>query len=226
MKKILILALLLSFPAFAKEVSKPFNADHPIYIDTHALAETVPPPPKPGSQTDEKDLTELETIQKNRTNSQCLAMKKQAIPSVEFLFPSYPFSASKEVENIFWKIRSDAVIAVETAKNKYKRQRPFVRDGKRFRPCYEEKHGKSYPSGHAAIASLLGLVLAQVDPGHAVQYDKEAKEAAWNRVIGGVHHPSDIHEGMLFGKRIHEAMLKSAKFQKDIVQLKKLLPKK
>ncbi|KQW63996.1 phosphatase PAP2 family protein [Variovorax sp. Root411] len=53
----------------------------------------------------------------------------------------------------------------------------------------------SYPSGHSTFAYLAGIVLAEMVPEKRAQIFARASEFGENRVLGGVHYPSDIEAG-------------------------------
>lgn len=183
-------------------------------------AALVPPPPAPGSAVDKEDLRALDTWQKRRTDELCRKVIAQRKVEPEFFFEKLPFEPKSEAEALLLRVRADVGHAVTLYKARYQRPRPFVRDPQRFHPCYPESHGTSYPSGHAAISQAYALVLADLDPAHRTLYLKEAKQAGLNRVIGGVHHPSDIKAGAALGAAVYEKIKQTEKFQKDLASLR------
>lgn len=90
----------------------------------------------------------------------------------------------------------------------YNRPRPFQLAkvaGLDFHPIASRTAGTpSYPSGHAAQAHMLALMLGEVYPQHGDDLRKLAQEVAWTRVEGGVHFPSDIHYGETIAGRLFE----------------------
>lgn len=198
-----------------------FDADHAFYVEPSSLPYVlVPPPPKTGSAVEKRDFKELDHAQAERTDAQCAAVKAQARVEFHTLHARLPFVLDEKAGDFFWRIRSDTARAVGRMKDKYRRPRPFVLDANRFRPCYPEKHGTSYPSGHAAIARVFARVLADLDPANAAVYFREGDQVAQNRVIGGVHYPSDIQEGKKFADVLYERIRSSPAFQKDFAELK------
>lgn len=198
-----------------------FDAGHAFYVEPASLPfALVPPPPKAGSKKEKLDLEELDHAQAERTAAQCAAVQAQARVEFHTLHARLPFTLDEKAGDFFWRIRSDTARAVGRMKDKYRRPRPFVLDAARFRPCYPEKHGTSYPSGHAAIARVFARVLADLDPTNATVYFREGDQAAQNRVIGGVHYPSDIQAGIKFGDVLYERIRSTPQFQKDFAELK------
>ena len=76
------------------------------------------------------------------------------------------------------------------------------------------------PSGHATRAILGAIILAQLDPARADKLMERGREIGWDRVIGGVHHPSDIAAGRVLGQAVAQALLKSPDFLADLKEVK------
>lgn len=226
MKLALLLVVFLSACAAAAPVKKerPWYTEKPVYYDYAKFdLKKVPPPPAPGSPEDEAELKVLEQIQNTRTHAQCDAASEEVTPDFENFFGHLsPFvrPTPELVDEIFWYLRSDTARTISRIKKHFNRERPFVRDGKRFQPCVKEEFGKSYPSGHAAIARIYARVLGLLDPAGRAAYEAHAKQSGWNRVVGGVHHPSDVILGARLADQIFEEMRKTRKFQEDVKRLR------
>lgn len=230
MRGVLVLVLLLSSACASTtggSKERPWYTEKPVYYDYQQFdLSKVSPPPAPGSKEDEQDLATLDEIQKTRTGAQCEAAMGEVKPDFENFFGHMsPFvkPTPEKVDEIFWFLRSDAGRTISRIKKHFNRERPFVRDGKRFHPCIKEEFGKSYPSGHAAIARLYARVLGFLDPARRAEYERHAKQSGWNRVIGGVHHPSDVDVGARLADVIFEEIRKSPKFQEDVKVLRTYL---
>ncbi len=117
--------------------------------------------------------------------------------------------------NLFNHVHDDAEIEVHLIKDKYKRQRPFVRDTS-LKPCIKLEPSLSYPSGHSTLAHIYAYVLSDLMPSHRKEFFFRADEAAMDRVIGGVHHPSDIRAGASLADQLHTAMVQSDRYQADL----------
>jgi acid phosphatase (class A) len=68
-------------------------------------------------------------------------------------------------------------------------------------------------------------VLTDIVPERKAEFFGKADEMAWDRVIGGVHFPTDIAAGKVFGDLYHAELLKSEAYRKDIEKMKALLVK-
>ena len=109
-------------------------------------------------------------------------------------------------------------------KNKFERPRPFI-TYKEVVPCIHKSSGYSYPSGHSSYARLFANVLGDIIPLRKDEFVKRADEIAMDRVLGGVHYPTDITAGKVFGDEFHSQLLKSPAYLQDIEKMKALLVK-
>lgn len=184
--------------------------------------DVVPPAPAAGSAADRADLAEVRRWQEERTNAQCAAANAQPDATYDNFFGAIsPFgeTAPKEVEKIFFKVRADTGSMVYLLKRKYERPRPFLRDPA-FIPCLDREGGYAYPSGHSAVARVFGLILSDLVPRNATRYMSYAAQAALNRVIGGVHHPSDTEAGKKLGDAVYKALKQDRAFKADLETLR------
>ena len=184
-----------------------------------------PEPPAAGSAEDSADLAEVKRWQAARTAEQCRAAQAQEHASYESFFGSIsPFGqyTPKAVSRILDKVKADTSYVDYTLKRRYQRPRPFLRDDS-ISPCLAKTSGYSYPSGHSTAARVFGLLLSDLAPSGAAQFMAYSDQAALNRVIGGVHHPSDIEAGKKLGDAVYAALKRNSAFRKDLAELKKYL---
>jgi len=203
-----------------------FGPDHH-YAAPAALAAAVAPPPAPGSPEDKKDLEVLFDWQARRTEADCAGANAQAEADFDKFFGDispFPRPLPPEVSTILFRVYVDGGKAVAVAKKKYARPRPFRRD-KELRPCLGRVGGLSYPSGHATVSRLFALLLGDVDPARRAAFLERSDRAALNRVIGGVHHPSDIEAGKLLGGAVYAKMSEEPAFRADLAKLRSLAKK-
>lgn len=185
----------------------------------------VPPAPAAGSAVDNEDMAAVRRWQVERTEAQCAAANAQANATYDEFFGAVsPFGnpAPAEVEKIFSKVRTDTGSIDYVVKNKYKRPRPFLRDSS-LNPCLGRESGYAYPSGHATTSQVFGLMLADLVPANAGKYKAYADQGGLNRVIGGVHHPSDTEAGRTLGDTIYKALKQNKAFNTDMEILRRNL---
>lgn len=107
----------------------------------------------------------------------------------------------------------DAFIACWRAKFQYVVARPqhwmsgpeAVQAG--WKPLIATPPFPSYPSGHASVSGASARLLAAFFPGEAAQLTKDAQDAAYSRVVGGIHWAVDGSAGLEMGARVAETVL-------------------
>ena len=95
--------------------------------------------------------------------------------------------------------REDMEPVLAALQNTYLRPQPFV-SHPAVQPVLPKPAGFSYPSSHAALGVVYSKILAQLDPGDAMGFTATAKLLGTDRVLGGVHYPSDVEAGRRFGQ--------------------------
>lgn len=73
------------------------------------------------------------------------------------------------------------------------------------------------------MAHLFALVLSDLVPDQSSSFEERAREVALDRVIGGVHHPSDIAAGQDLARQIHAQLLKNPAYLADLDKVRGLL---
>lgn len=199
------------------------------------LESVLKDPPSEGSPEDLADRKALYEIQQTRKTPECEAAGRQAIPTMEATFgakenqdrglPDFSKMKKKKREALttFYKhVQRDMFFIVETAKLKYAKKRPFLRFPD-IRPCIKQEPTFTYPSGHATHGIAGAEILSLLFPKNASALKKAGVQAGAYRVLGGVHHPSDIEAGMILGKKIAEVLEADPKFKAELKATKKLL---
>jgi acid phosphatase (class A) len=184
-----------------------------------------PPPPSAGSRAERKDFAALEDWQKRRTAEQCAKANAVARASYgDFFGDISPFPAPlpPEAAAIFKRVQGETDGVAADIKDMFKRQRPFHTD-KALDPCLGRIGGLAYPSGHATISRLFALMLSDLVPARKKEFFARADAAALDRVIGGVHHPSDIEAGKKLAEMLYRRYRKSPVFMADMKTLAGLL---
>lgn len=119
----------------------------------------------------------------------------------------------------------DSAVITRALKERWARKRPPVQDD-RITASVGLPKEDSYPSGHSVRAMLWACLLTKLAPEHEQQLLQRARLAAYDRVIGGVHYPTDVAAGISLGRMIAEEITQSAEFKKDIAELKAEWPVK
>lgn len=154
------------------------------------------------SEEEKNDVEVLYHWQKIRTAEDCAAAAAEENASFYAFFgKGHDLLTEAEIKKaapIMNKASAEMLQALLTAKNYYKRPRPFEYI-EAIDPCIEKASGHAYPSGHATSARLYARLLGRMYPERAAAFLQRGDEAAHFRVLGGVHHPSDIEAGKKLG---------------------------
>jgi acid phosphatase (class A) len=186
------------------------------------------PPPAPDSDAQKADIAAILDWQAKRTAADCAKSQATAGSNYDSFWGEkslFPKPLPKEVEKFFNRLSVDLDGAVTNMKERYRRPRPFVAYPGKAEPCITKSTGFSYPSGHSTYSRVFANVLTDIAPERKAEFFAKADEIAQDRVIGGVHFPTDVAAGKAFGDIYHSELLKSEAYRKDIEKMKALMVK-
>lgn len=186
-------------------------------------------PDFPAADSDEarEELKLMLIIQHQRTPAdvaRCAAEAKLSVDAFQSVLG--PWCTSKNLPQLakfFEQVSADAKPFSNAAKKHFHRPRPATEDALIEVPI-EKDTSYSYPSGHSIRGTLYAEVLAEIaPPEHRDAILERGREIGWDRVIAGLHHPSDIYAGRVLGQALAEALLADPKFKDELPTLKKEL---
>jgi len=187
------------------------------------LRDILPPPPAEGSLQAQAELEELHRIENARTPEQAQAALADEAEEDVFVFrtilgPNFTTDKLPLATQFFQHLRNDGAVLTAVAKADWSRQRPPVVDP----TLHAIGHGKpgSYPSGHATSGWLAGLELAAMLPEKREAILLRAADYAHNRLVCGVHYPSDIVASQVAATALTQSLQQSAKFRADFATAK------
>lgn len=114
---------------------------------------------------------------------------------------------------------TDAVLATSSAKDRYARTRPFVKQGEPTCAPSDEarlRTNGSYPSGHATAGWAWALILAEVAPEHSDAILARGRTFGESRLVCNVHWQSDVLEGRFMGAGVVARLHANAAFRNDL----------
>jgi len=169
-----------------------------------ALA-TIPPAPKEG---DARNAADWEIFRKTRSlegsERWALAQADDSYRPADLL-KNFSCSVgvtltpenSPTLASILGRTTIDAGLAAEGAKQVYRRARPFLHNPGNICIARTEGLEKSfdYPSGHASLGWMAGLVMAQLAPDRASQALARGRAYGESRVVCGLHNMSAVEAG-------------------------------
>jgi acid phosphatase (class A) len=198
-----------------------------------SLLRLLPPPPADGSREDKADRFQYRESRAGIGGTEW----RQAIGQLSIGSPDYQKAVACAVGAqinretapatmaLLMRAGIDLSRAVGAAKDRYKRARPFTTDkGRACDPDAAIDAGKAlgyaYPSGHAAVGWLWGLVLADARPERAAQTLKFGKETGDLRVACRVHWASDVAGGRLLATALYQQIADTEDYQDDLLKAK------
>lgn len=183
------------------------------------LVQVLGPPPAIDSPEGKADLQAVLDAQRTRTPAAvesaqadvCLSIFRFAdVMGSGFTPENLPFTVIF-FEHVFY----DDLHAERAAKKYFNRPRPFVSDHD-VSAVTKQPASASYPSGHATFAYTVAILLAYMVPERSAQIFQRASVYAHNRVVAGVHYPSDVEAGRISGSVIDNVLLHDHRFEMDL----------
>lgn len=203
-----LLGLILSVPASALNLTSIISRDIAKEINS-----VIGPPPQQGGEIEMQDFAQMLRYQELRTDEQCddAALEAELSLTTFFAGKNGPFSA-KEFSSLRPYLAPHVAYSglySLVAKDVYKRPRPYVANPD-ILPCIPmEQTTSAYPSGHTLVAHYIAQVLAEKFPHRRMAIEQRAEQISENRVLGGVHHPTDIVAGKKLALYLFHKMKKA-----------------
>jgi acid phosphatase (class A) len=185
---------------------------HFIGDDDSAFIAQFAAPPARESPVTRAELDELLALQAKRTPAEVEAARADRRTRIERFYSALGLDPQDppdlpRVEKLAEDVEDDLRLAVRSAKEHFRRLRPYEIEP-RLEPCIGNVQGDlSYPSGHAAFAWAMAGVLADLVPERRAALEMRAQEFARQRMVCGVHFPSDL----VAGKQAAETVLQSVR---------------
>ncbi|MFZ5191009.1 acid phosphatase [Enterobacter roggenkampii] len=193
----------------------------------------LPPPPKEGSKLFNSDINDYKKGLQQKGSSRWVQAISDANMSQKNLerFFSNPMDEkisqkrTPSISKLIGMMRYDAgYYSTIGAKEKYKRARPFSYF--KTNSCTPQKDQElssngSYPSGHAATAWTVALVLAEIKPTRTKQLIEAAYSYGESRVICGAHWQSDVAAGRQIGSSLFLKLNSNGEFLKTLNDARK-----
>ena len=221
------LALFLTLSIFSslllakeKSTSTPIGWKMP---DNSSLLIAIPAPPGAGSAAEKTDVDGVLAMQ-NNASPETLAHAEQTVEFTIFSFsevlgPDFTAETRPKTSEFFARLETTANQQKNFLKEFYHRIRPYRAFPDQIKALVTKEDGCSYPSGHSTRAWLYALVLGALDQTHRSDYLSLAMQVCQDRVIGGMHFPSDVLESRVLAEEIFRNLLENKAFMADLSKL-------
>ena len=182
----------------------------------------LPAPPAADSDQTKAELAELHGIEATRTSAEVEQAKQDDENETIFLFKTVfgdGFNPDKlpALAAFGKRVKNDEGLNTAPAKDGFHRMRPYNADKTLNPVCKTTTKDNAYPSGHTTTGYLLALTLIDLVPEKRDVILARADQYAHNRLVCGVHYPSDLVAARLMGYTIHAIMEASADYQLELL---------
>ncbi len=179
-------------------------------------ASILPGPPADDSQEHQAEVAQMLALQNRRTSADVTRCRGEVDLTfnafADVLGDNFKEQLLPETAALLKQAEVDSHAILSDAKKNWHRVRPNKADP-RIHPCVKLETNGSYPSGHAAQGVIWATILSEIYPGKHDQLMKRGLEIGEDRVMGGVHYPTDVQAGQELGEAIVKKMLGNGDFQ-------------
>jgi len=215
----LLVLLLFTLNLPAKDTAPPYI--DPAKVDFQTL---LPAPPANGSPETLQEIALILQKQQARTPEEVARIQREAKYLNVFLFDTVfgPWFTAKNLPvttAFFGHVGANIHPVIVAAKTHWNRPRPFLQDHHVLPPIDLPKD-PSYPSGHSTAGNLEAMILAQMAPDLKDALLARGAQIGDDRVLGGVHFPSDVAAGKLLANALMTQFMASPAFQADLAKAK------
>jgi acid phosphatase (class A) len=221
---IFIAALCLAAPAIVRTATTE-PSTQPVFLEAssinlHALLGDPPANDSPVQQVELEKVLELQAARTPAEAQRC--QDEVAVTVFGFAGAMGPWFTEKNLP-VTAQVMNDAYeqgkVFSKSAKAIWNRPRPPY-DDPRIKPCVALDTDGSYPSGHATRSMLWAHLLIAIFPDKTEAVLARANQIGDDRVIAGVHFPSDVAAGKILGAEIARLLLTNDKFKEEFASAK------
>ena len=220
--KTLLIVCLATASLFAQ------NQRKPIFISAAELdmSAVLATPPANDSDRTKAELAELHRLQDTRSAAESAQAKWDDEHEDMFVFANIlgeAFAKDKlpATALLAAHLRNDEGQISNQPKSRFARVRPYNLD-KTLKPiCAVKTIADSFPSGHSTSGYLAGITLALMLPEKRDAILARADDYAHNRLVCGVHYPSDIAASKLVAYSAMAIIEQKSQFKEELAAARK-----
>jgi acid phosphatase (class A) len=196
------------------------------YLSTQQLdlSKILSPSPPATSELQKRDMAEVLRLQETRTPAQAeraVADNDQSLGRIadEVFGEKAAALRSPKFSQFAERVTQDTRAIFLASKDVWKRPRPFSASPE-VKAIGELPTTGSYPSGHATRGYLVAILLSNMVPEKSAELFARGREYGENRIVAGVHYPTDVEAGRLSATAIAAALMQNDRFMKDFNEAK------
>jgi len=182
------------------------------------LTMILPPPPANDSAQTRAELGAVLTLQVTRTPEMIASAVADSEENVwrfaNVMGPNFTKDKLPKFSAFFDRVVETEGAVVDPAKDVWKRPRPHQLSDL-VKPVVKLSSSGSWPSGHATVGTMMGIILADMVPEKRAEIMARAAEYAHNREVGGIHYASDVEMGKISGSVIAAVLLNRDDFKAE-----------
>jgi acid phosphatase (class A) len=187
------------------------------------LAAALGTPPAPGSDEAKADLAIVLWLQRTRLEADVARARRDIGLGLDAFAPALGpgFDAGRHPRTaaLLDRAHASASAPIRDAKARFRRVRPYDAD-RRVTPAVPPEDTPSFPSSHATRGVLIARVLAALAPSRGEALNEAGQRAGFDRVLAGVHYPSDVLAGQRLGEALAAALLQDPAFARDLAAVR------
>jgi acid phosphatase (class A) len=188
--------------------------------DVNAL---LPPPPEAGSVQALAEIDLVLRAQNTHTEADSARFKSENKRTPAAFRPVLGQDFTREkfpaVYELLEDVEKDSKLVTTDAKKHFARVRPKDVDS-RVRPAMKSDDDYAYPSSHATRGMMWAIILTEIAPQQKKALIARGQEIGWDRVLAGLHYPSDAYAGEVLGQALAQSMFKSERFRDRLARAK------
>jgi acid phosphatase (class A) len=180
------------------------------------LLRILPPPPPLDSKAQQRDMQAVLDAQKERTPQKTERALADNILSIyrfdDVLGPNFNPTNLPLTDKFFGRMHADARAILNATKETWVRLRPYKINSDVTMLGDPPRTFYAYPSGTTIFGTLSGIILANMVPEKSFELHERSAEYVANRVILGVHYPSDVHASQMGATALAAAFFDTPSF--------------
>ena len=187
-----------------------------LQLDMKALERITGQPPAPETAAARDDLAVLNWLQSHRTPQMVATTWSTLGRDVALFSPALGVDMSKSTPTMAKGLEAFLAL-VDQACNRIKavvrRPRPYWSHPE-LKPCLPPERGFSFPSGHSSWYAAAAELLADLVPERRERVLTIGSYGGANRVMCGVHYPSDVDAAQRFGRAAAAQIIASPQWRR------------